>query len=95
MLERYHVHATFFAIGIMERYFSASTVRELHDGDVVGDHTETHPELALMSGPEQRNELFEQIARIELLGGPRPTSFVRPTAPTTLRRCANCAGCTC
>ncbi len=78
VLERLHVHATFFAIGIMERYFSASTVRELHDGDVVGDHTETHPELARLSAREQREELFEQIARIELLGGPRPRLFRPP-----------------
>jgi peptidoglycan-N-acetylglucosamine deacetylase len=78
VLERYHVQATFFAIGVMERYFSASTVRELHDGDVVGDHTETHPELALLPAREQREELYEQIARVELLGGPRPDLFRPP-----------------
>jgi peptidoglycan-N-acetylglucosamine deacetylase len=78
VLERLHVHATFFAIGAMERYFSASTVRELRDGDVVGDHTETHPEMALLSAHEQHEELFEQIARIELLGGPRPLLFRPP-----------------
>jgi peptidoglycan-N-acetylglucosamine deacetylase len=78
VLERYHVRATFFAIGVMERYFSASTVREIHDGDVIGDHTETHPMLALMSAREQRNQLFEQIARIELLGGPKPRLFRPP-----------------
>jgi peptidoglycan/xylan/chitin deacetylase (PgdA/CDA1 family) len=78
VLERYHVQATFFAIGAMERYFSASTVRELRDGDVVGDHTETHPEMARLSAHSQHEELFEQIARIELLGGPRPTLFRPP-----------------
>jgi peptidoglycan/xylan/chitin deacetylase (PgdA/CDA1 family) len=78
VLERYHVHATFFAIGEMERYFSASTVRELRDGDVIGDHTETHPQMALLSAHAQHEELFEQIARIELLGGPRPTLFRPP-----------------
>jgi peptidoglycan/xylan/chitin deacetylase (PgdA/CDA1 family) len=78
VLERLHVHATFFAIGRMERYFSVSTARELRDGDVVGDHTEDHPMLALMSAHEQKEQLFEQIARIELLGGPRPTLFRPP-----------------
>lgn len=78
VLERYHVHATFFAIGVMERYFSASTTRELRDRDVVGDHTETHPELALLPARAQREELYEQIARIELLGGPRPDLFRPP-----------------
>jgi peptidoglycan/xylan/chitin deacetylase (PgdA/CDA1 family) len=78
VLERYHVQATFFEIGEMLRYFSASTVRELRDGDVIGDHTETHPELARMSAHDQHEELFEQLARIELLGGPRPTLFRPP-----------------
>jgi len=75
---RYHVHATFFAIGEEERYFSAGTLLELRSGDVVGDHTETHPMMALMSAHEQYEELFEQIARIELLDGPRPRLFRPP-----------------
>lgn len=78
VLERFHVHATFFVIGEMLRYFSASAERELRDGDVIGDHTETHPEMATLSAHDQREELFEQIARIELLGGPRPVLFRPP-----------------
>jgi peptidoglycan-N-acetylglucosamine deacetylase len=78
VLERYHVHATFFEIGKMLEYFSASTLRELRDGDVIGDHTETHPEMALLSAHDQHEELFEQIARIELLGGSRPLLFRPP-----------------
>jgi len=78
VLERMHVHATFFVIGEMLRYFSASALRELRDGDVIGDHTETHPEMALLPAHEQHEELFEQMARIELLGGPRPQLFRPP-----------------
>ncbi len=88
VLERMHVRATFFVIGKMLRYFSPSTVREIRDGDVIGDHTETHPEMALLSAHEQYEELFEQIARIELLGGPRPVLFRPPNGSfnaTTLR----------
>jgi len=78
VLEHFQVHATFFAIGKMLRYFSASTVREIEDGDVIGDHTESHPMLARLSAHEQKEELFEQIARIELLGGQRPVLFRPP-----------------
>ncbi|HYM54480.1 MAG TPA: polysaccharide deacetylase family protein, partial [Solirubrobacteraceae bacterium] len=39
VLERFHVRATFFAIGKMLRYFGASTVREIEDRDAIGDHT--------------------------------------------------------
>jgi len=88
VLERYHVPATFFVIGRMLQYFGASTVREIEDGDVIGDHTENHPMLAHLSAHEQHEELFEQIARIELLGGRRPVLFRPPYGSfnaTTLR----------
>lgn len=78
VLNRYHVRATFFAIGEEERYFSAGTILELRSGDAVGDHTETHPMMASLSAHEQYEELFDQIARIELLGGPRPRLFRPP-----------------
>jgi peptidoglycan-N-acetylglucosamine deacetylase len=78
VLEHAHAPATFFVIGEEERYFSASTVREIHDGYVIGDHTETHPEMARLSAHDQHEELFEQIARIELLDGPRPSLFRPP-----------------
>ncbi len=78
VLERNHVHATFFAIGAMEQYFGTSTEREIRDGDVIGDHTETHPPLATLSAHDQREQLFEQIARVELRGGERPVLFRPP-----------------
>ncbi len=78
VLNKYHVHATFFAIGEEERYFSPGTLLELRSGDVVGDHTETHPMMASLSAHDQYEELFEQIARIELLDGPRPRLFRPP-----------------
>jgi peptidoglycan/xylan/chitin deacetylase (PgdA/CDA1 family) len=88
VLERLHVKATFFVIGKMLRYFSAAAVREIEDGDVIGDHTESHPMLAHLSAHDQYEELFEQIARIELLGAPRPRLFRPPYGSfnaTTLR----------
>jgi peptidoglycan/xylan/chitin deacetylase (PgdA/CDA1 family) len=78
VLERMRVHATFFVIGKMLRYFGAAAAREIEDGDVIGDHTETHPQLATLSPPDQYEELFEQIARVELLGGRRPVLFRPP-----------------
>ena len=77
-LNSLHVHATFFAIGEMERYFSEGTRLELRSGDVVGDHTETHPMLATMTAQQQREEMLNQMVRIELLGGARPRLFRPP-----------------
>lgn len=88
VLEQNHVHATFFVVGKMLRYFGASTTRAIEDGDVIGDHTETHPMLATLSRHDQHEELFEQIARIEILGGRRPQLFRPPYGSfnaTTLR----------
>jgi peptidoglycan/xylan/chitin deacetylase (PgdA/CDA1 family) len=77
-LNKLGVRATFFAIGGQVRYFSPGTQLELRSGDVVGDHTESHPMMASLSAHDQYEELFEQIARIELLGGPRPRLFRPP-----------------
>jgi len=87
-LEQAHVRATFFPIGRMERYFGASTERQIRDGDVIGNHTENHPEMARLSPHEQHEELVEGEARVELAGGPRPQLFRPPYGsfnPVTMR----------
>ncbi len=53
-------------------------MREIEDGDVIADHTESHPMLARLSQHDQYEELFEGIARVELLGGHRPDLFRPP-----------------
>ncbi len=78
VLNRLGAHATFFAIGEEERYFSAGTLIELRSGEVVGDHSETHPMMASLAAHDQYEQLFEQIARIEILDGPRPRLFRPP-----------------
>jgi peptidoglycan-N-acetylglucosamine deacetylase len=78
VLNALHVQATFFAIGEEERYFSAGTLLELRSGDIVGDHTETHPMMATLSVHDQREQLLEQIYRIQLLDGPTPRLFRPP-----------------
>jgi peptidoglycan/xylan/chitin deacetylase (PgdA/CDA1 family) len=78
VLERFHAHATFFSIGRMERYFSVSSAREIRRGDVIGDHTQSHPHLALLSAHEQHEELFEPLLRFEFLGADRATLFRPP-----------------
>jgi len=78
VLEHYGVHATFFVIGRMLQYFGESARRAVNDGDVLGDHTETHPALAPLSAHDQYEQLFEQAARVELQGAPRPDLFRPP-----------------
>jgi peptidoglycan-N-acetylglucosamine deacetylase len=78
VLEREHVPATFFVVGQEIHDFGASTEREIRDGFVIGDHTENHPMLAKLSAHDQKEQLFEQAARIELLGGRKPRLFRPP-----------------
>ncbi|HEX3692935.1 MAG TPA: polysaccharide deacetylase family protein [Solirubrobacteraceae bacterium] len=77
-LDRLKVHATFFAIGDQEQYFSQGTAAEVESGEVIGDHTETHPMMAQLSGHDQYNELFEQMAQVEVVGAKRPRLFRPP-----------------
>jgi peptidoglycan-N-acetylglucosamine deacetylase len=77
-LDKLGVHATFFAIGSQEQYFSAGTLAEIKSADAIGDHTETHPMMADLSPHEQYEELFDQMAQIEGLGGRRPRLFRPP-----------------
>ena len=78
VLERERVPATFFLVGQEIPDFRASAEREIHDGFVLGDHTENHPMLAHLSAHDQYEQLFEQAARIELLGGRHPRLFRPP-----------------
>jgi peptidoglycan-N-acetylglucosamine deacetylase len=77
-LEHLHVPATFFAVGSQEQYFSAGTAAEIAAGDAVEDHSETHPMMAMLSAHDQYEQLFEPIARVEIVGGPRPRLFRPP-----------------
>jgi peptidoglycan/xylan/chitin deacetylase (PgdA/CDA1 family) len=78
VLEAMHVPATFFVVGSQERYFSAGTLQQLRAGYIVGDHTETHPLMATLSAHDQREQLLEQVYRLELLGAPVPRLFRPP-----------------
>jgi peptidoglycan/xylan/chitin deacetylase (PgdA/CDA1 family) len=78
MLHRLHAPGTFFAIGEMERYFSAATRAQQRDGDVVGDHTQTHAPLASLSPDAQRLQLVDQAAEIGEEGLSYPRLFRPP-----------------
>jgi len=77
-LRRLHTPGTFFVIGEMERYFSSATRAEVADGDAIGDHTQTHPDLALLSLSDQRLQLLDQAAEIGQQGAPFPRLFRPP-----------------
>ncbi len=77
-LQREHVPATFFEVGILERYFNASTTAIAAAGDVIGDHTEVHAAMSRLSAAKQRAQLLEQASAIERYGASFPRLFRPP-----------------
>jgi chitin deacetylase len=77
-LEREHVPGTFFEVGVLERYFHASTAEIVTDGYVIGDHTELHAPMSHLSATQQRAEILEQAAAVARYGAPFPRLFRPP-----------------
>jgi peptidoglycan/xylan/chitin deacetylase (PgdA/CDA1 family) len=78
MLERSKARATFFLVGRQVSDRSRSTMlRELIDGDVLGDHTWSHPDLDLR-GVDVRGQLLHTIAAIKDQTGYTPCIFRPP-----------------
>jgi len=81
LLERYRVSATFFLVGRFARNFP-ELVREIADrGHAVGNHTETHPNLAWMPAWRIVDELKAcQDSIFRALNATRhsPSAFMRP-----------------
>jgi len=77
MLARSHARATFFVIGdqVTARY-RATLREELRDGDAIGDHTFTHPDLT-RSG-DVRAQLADTLAAIRSQTGYTPCVFRPP-----------------
>jgi peptidoglycan/xylan/chitin deacetylase (PgdA/CDA1 family) len=77
MLERARARATFFLIGrqVVPGY-RATLRRELADGDVLGDHSFSHPNLT--ASADVRGQLADTIAAIRALTGYTPCVFRPP-----------------
>jgi peptidoglycan/xylan/chitin deacetylase (PgdA/CDA1 family) len=78
VLERMHAPATFFEVGVEERYFHASTAAIVARGYPIGDHTENHLDMAALSAKAQQSQLLQQTEAIGNLGAPFPRMFRPP-----------------
>jgi peptidoglycan/xylan/chitin deacetylase (PgdA/CDA1 family) len=77
-LKRDGVPATFFEVGILERYFSASTAQIVAAGDVIGDHTQGHAQMSRLSAAAQRAQLLQEARAVERHGARFPRLFRPP-----------------
>lgn len=77
-LERQNVPATFFEVGVLDRYFHASTSQIVSDGYTIGDHTQLHAPMSRLSRADQRTEILEQAQTAAQYGAPFPRLFRPP-----------------
>jgi len=82
LLAREHAPATFFEIGEhIATYDPHGTVERemLADGDMIGDHTWSHPDLVGLSAAQQRDQIARAAAAIRTAtGGFEPCLFRAP-----------------
>ncbi|HWE11699.1 MAG TPA: polysaccharide deacetylase family protein [Solirubrobacteraceae bacterium] len=78
VLERQHAPATFFEVGVLERYFHASTAALVARGYPIGDHTELHAPMSRLSRRDQRTQLLEDATAIGSYDAPFPRMFRPP-----------------
>jgi peptidoglycan/xylan/chitin deacetylase (PgdA/CDA1 family) len=78
ILGREHVAATFFEVGVLERYFHASTSRIVAAGDVVGDHTFYHAPMGRLTPGAQRSEVLDDARTLARYGVRFPRLFRPP-----------------
>lgn len=79
ILQREHVHATFFLIGANVRRFPRTVERIVDEGHVVGNHSDTHPlRFALQETPRIRQEIDAAERTIHAAGGRYPSLFRPP-----------------
>ncbi len=78
VLRRVHAVATFFVIGRLARAYPHLVADEVHAGCEIGDHTETHPPLALLTSSGQLAQISEAAQAIHAAGAPFPVLFRPP-----------------
>ena len=62
----------------MFRWFRPAATEALRLGDVVGDHTETHPRMALLPSAAQRQQILDQTQWLQKAGGSFPRLWRPP-----------------
>jgi peptidoglycan/xylan/chitin deacetylase (PgdA/CDA1 family) len=85
LLAREHVPATFFEIGRQIPEFDSSGSAEramLADGDMIGDHTWTHPNMTSLSPAAQTSELEQTADAIRKRSGFTPCLWRPPYGAT-------------
>ena len=89
ILQHYGVKATFFCVGCRVAANPNLVIQEYEAGHVIGNHTYTHPNLALLSASDILAQLNQTSDAIQEVLGIRPIVFRPPygaLSPNVLRQ---------
>ncbi len=78
VLQQYGVKATFFDVGYLVADFPNIVRQEYNQGNIVGNHSWSHPELTLLSASAILSQLTSTTRAIQAAIGVRPTFFRPP-----------------
>ncbi len=78
ILQKYRVKATFFCIGRQVAQYPDLVRQEYADGNLVGNHTWSHPNLALLSSSDIEAQINLTADAIQQATGVRPALFRPP-----------------
>jgi peptidoglycan/xylan/chitin deacetylase (PgdA/CDA1 family) len=82
ILQHYKVHATFFCIGEWVQLYPGLVQETFRAGNVIGDHTWSHPDLTRLSPYAVRWQLSSASAAIQYAIGSPPVLFRPPYGAT-------------
>ena len=78
VLQKYHVPATFFALGASVYQYPEIVKAEIKAGHLIGNHTYSHPRLSLLSAGDIRAEIIEADGEIKKITNKTPIFFRPP-----------------
>jgi peptidoglycan/xylan/chitin deacetylase (PgdA/CDA1 family) len=78
VLHRTHTPATFFEVGMGDRYFARASRQVVASGDPIGDHTEDHKAMSDLGRRAQRHQLLDEASKMGDAGAPFPDMFRPP-----------------
>lgn len=77
ILEKYHAHVTFFDVGKMIKQYPNDVKQAVKDGNLVEDHSMTHPSFFMITPKEQAQQIDQTAHLIHQLTG-QPVRLFRP-----------------
>lgn len=78
ILERHHVHATFFVVGSHVPGNESLLRRMYSDGDEIGNHSWNHPDFTTLNPVQMEQQIATTQAAVTAAGVPAPTLFRPP-----------------